>query len=86
MLDSPRSVPVDYLEFKAGVMLRSRIRAGLQRVKGYGIDWLEQKGWLESVFTVCGHPVLIAMLERTITGVTTSRPARSRGHHFDAVA
>lgn len=86
MLDSPRSVPVDYLEFKAGAILRPRIRAGLQRVKGYGIDWLEQKGWLESVFTVCGHPTLIAILKRTIADVATTRPPRSRGRHFDTIA
>ncbi len=85
MLDSPRSDPVDYLEFKAGGILRLRIRAGLQCVQGYGIDWLEQKGWLESVFTVCGHPMLIAMLRRTIADVTTTRPPKSRGRHLDTI-
>ena len=86
MLDSPRSVPVDFLEFRAGALQRFRIRAGLQRVKAYDIDWLEQKGWLESVFTVYGHPTLIAMLKRTIGDVTTTRPEISRGRHVDTIA
>jgi len=84
-MDSPRSGPVDYLEFNAGVMLRLRIRAGLQRVNRYGIDWWEQRGCLASVFTICGDPTLIASLKRALADVATSRPPRSRGHHFDTI-
>ena len=66
-------------------MLRLRIRAGLRCVQPYGIDWLEQWGWLESLFTVCGSPMLIALLRRTLAGVTTTTPPRSRGHHLDTI-
>jgi hypothetical protein len=85
MLDSSGPGPVDYLEFKAGLLLRFRIRAGLQGVQRYGIDWLEQWGCLGSVFTVCGDPTLIALLRRTLAGVATTCPPRSRGQHFDTV-
>jgi hypothetical protein len=85
VMDSPRSGPVDYLEIKAGVMLRLRIRTGLQCVKGYGIDWWEQCGCLGSVFTVCGHPTVIALIKRALAGVAATKPPRSRGHHLDTV-
>ena len=86
MLDPPRSVPGDFLEFKVGEIRRLRVRAGLQRVKAYGIDWQEQEGWLASVFTVCGDPTMIAMLRRAMPDVTLTKLPMSRCRYCDIVA
>jgi hypothetical protein len=57
-----------YLEFRASLSVRSEFRAALERLKcsGYGIEWLERRGWFYSLFVVHGHPAFLTAIQNAI--------------------
>ncbi len=78
---------VDYLEVQTTAFSRVRIRSALQllRLRGLPIGWFEGPGQWQSVFTVWGHPVLIAKLKRVLGGVAM-RPPLLHGRNLDILA
>ena len=53
-------------EYRASAFVCSEFGDGLERLRstGYSVDWLEQKGWLGSVFFVRGHPAILAAIQK----------------------
>lgn len=48
----------------AGALVRGQLRRGLQDMKwmGHGVEWEEDKGWLDSVFYIRGPRDIIKQL------------------------
>ena len=73
-----RDLSEAYLEFRASASVRSEFRAALERLKcrGYGIEWLEQKGWFHSLFVVRGHLAFLAAIQKAIIRKWASRTSQ----------
>jgi len=56
---------------EAGILIRGRVRALLEREKfsGRSIDWLEQKGFLSSLFTIKGDEEDVELVYRVLIDV-----------------